>query len=159
MNPHGQAANQLPADFKIDLTDVKSGGGGANRYVKPGRHLAVCTAVSQGFSKKTNRMLTFTFRMVSGDYAGVERKLYAVLSPDALWKLDEVGRALGITNNDVRIPTIGDFETKSLDRVCICEFVKAPDYNGNPASDLGRVYPPDEAGIECGTTLTELESA
>lgn len=154
-NPHGDGGSNgdLPDDFEIDLTDVQDGG---LDQIELGKHLLVCTGVTQGMSNAGNRKIVFAFRVLSGPSEGKRRSAHIPLTPEMLWKLDNVLKATGVTDSESRKPTIREIKTLVPDRVLIGEFVKGKPYNGIDTTDLNRFYPPDEAGIQCGTTLTEL---
>ena len=154
-NPYagpGTDAGDLPDDFVIDLTDVKSGG---RDFIGVGRHLMVCQTVTQGFANSGNRKLVFSYLIVSGEYEGKRAQAHVALVESQWWKIDEHCRALGITNNDVRKPTLGQITKSGPGRLVIGEFIKGEPYNGTPQNDFSRVYPPDELGIKAGTTLEQ----
>lgn len=100
-------------------------------------------------------MLVFSFTVASGDYTGKSRSIYGALTELALWKIDEVCKALGIIGED-RKPTVGEIKANAVGRMVIGDFSEGT-YNGRPSVDFNRVYPPDEIGIPTGTTFAELQ--
>lgn len=147
----GPSAGDLGDDFVIDLSDVQAGG---RDFIGEGRHLMYCTGVTTGFSKAGNRKLVFGYVVASGNYEGKKAQADCAITEAAMWKIDEHTRALGITNDDTKKPTVGEIKAKATGRLVIGEFVPGT-YNGKATSDFSRVAPPDEVGIRTGTTIEQ----
>lgn len=146
-NPNG--SGDLAADFVIDLTDVQQGG---RDFIGAGRHLMYCEGVTTGFAKSGKRKLVYSYVVASGEYEGKKAQAHVAIQDNQMWKHDEHCRALGITNDDARKPTVGDIQGKSKGVLVVGEFVPST-YNNRPTTDFARVYPPDEVGIRTGTTI------
>lgn len=140
-------------DYVLDFTGVTSGG---KDFIGAGRHLMYCQSVVQGIANNSgNQKLVVTYVVASGDYESKKVVAHLAITPNALWKIDEHTRALGITNADSRKPTIGQIKREAVGRLVVGDFI-ATTYNNSPSSDLARVYPPDELGIETGATIDEV---
>lgn len=150
--PGGPGGASPDGDQIIDLTQIKPGS--RQDQLDVGRHLGYCSAVNvDDESKAGNPMITFTFTVMAGSNAGRSRNTYCALTPDALWKLLETLKALGI--DDLK-PSKNLIAQNAPGRVVVMNVIQGKLYEGNPTTDFNRVEPATEYGFPAGTTRDQV---
>lgn len=80
-NPFGSPESP---SFEFDMTGVDM-----SNTIPEGAYEAVLIDISKDVSKNGNKMWTWTFAIINGQYSGKEFKSWTALTPSALWKLAE----------------------------------------------------------------------
>lgn len=78
-------------DFDVEVGDANS------KYRIPeGTYRFRCIDIEKETSKSGNPMWTWTFAVCKGQHEGTELKTWTALTASALWKVVQVGQALGL---------------------------------------------------------------
>ena len=116
--------------FEIDLTDVQD-----NFIIPDGNYKAKCIDVEQSVSKSGNPMFVWTFEICEGEHKGFQSKVFAAITPAAMWKVAETVQALGVgqSGSVVRFK-----RTDVINKECGI-FVEQTEYNGQNRSQISKV--------------------
>lgn len=121
-------------EFEIDLTKVENKG---FTIVDRGRYVAQVVEFIKGVSAAGNKQFIWTFRIMQGDFKGVELRYWTALTPNALWKIAETLESLGIKASGSIIKfTRSDIIKKQ----CIIE-VEEDIYENREQNKIVKTYP------------------
>jgi hypothetical protein len=122
----------------VDFTGVDEGGGSFT--IKDGSYPMKVVKVTEEESKAGNDMLVFTFEGTAGAAKGKSFKQWAALTPDSLWKLKSLLKALGQevpdSPHDIDLDELVDLELTGV--------VSKEDYNGKTSSKMTDFGPLEE---------------
>lgn len=128
-------------DFVINLDGVDLSGG----HIGPGDWTAYVSQIEKGQSKAGNPMITWTFTLYDGPYAGKSAKVYTALTPDAMWKFAEVCDAVAYPIPEDKQVRFGELKKHALRTLVVVTVVEGV-YNGRPSNSIDTVYPTEEPG-------------
>lgn len=136
--------------FSVDLTDAQS-----SFQITPGTYPAKVIGVEKGLSKTSgNPMFTFTFVIMSGEFAGREFKNFCSLSPAAAFKLAEVVTALGLGV----IGSTSSFTRNQAINKAVMLKIEDDTYQGEDRSTIKKVLPhPDGPDVYAGLHLKDAD--
>ena len=126
--------------LRVDFTNVEAGG---FEPLPEGKYQATVFEVEQRVSASSGKpYLNWQFRIMGGDYDGRRAFYMTSLQPQALWKLKEVLRHLGYSDEELS----GEFEldlTDLLGRECTI-LIGHEQYNGEIRDRVLNVVGPSE---------------
>ena len=129
--PMPGAPTSVPqGDFEVDLSNVQD-----NFKIPDGNYLVECSDVEQSVSKGGNPMFIWTFKVIGGEHAGFEGKVFTAITPAAMWKVAETVQALGVgqTGSVVKFK-----RTDVVGKQCGAT-IEATEYNGQTRSTITKV--------------------
>lgn len=127
-NPFGKPADESE-EFSVDLSDVQGFQIPAGDY--PGKLLSV----EYGKSKAGNPMFTWAFVIIGDKCAGKEFKTFTATTPQALWKVAEVLKALGMAAEG----SVVKFKKEQVEGKRVLLRIEDTVYNDEPSSTIGKV--------------------
>lgn len=134
-------------EFEVDLSQAES------NVIPEGIYLFKVVDVTKAMSKNSNPMFVWEFEVFRDEkgnrtpHAGMRPKLvHTVLTPKALWKLEEILVALGVTEPGGKVKfTRADV----IDRFCLGA-VEHEDYQNRPQANI-TAFKRYEGGVTGGT--------
>jgi hypothetical protein len=118
--------------FEVDLSNVDTSGG---FHIPEGTYRAKLVEVEQSVSKGGNPMFVWTFEVVEGDHKGFQSKVFAAITPAAMWKVAETVVALGVGQTG----SVVKFKRSDVVGKECGIALEASEYNGNMRSSVTRV--------------------
>ncbi len=113
-------------------------------YVPPGTYEVQCTDVEKSISKANNPMTVFTMSILkpvgdgaSKDGVGKDLKIFAAMTPQAMWKLVETLTALGLPCDKKKVQFKRD---DIVSKKCLAS-VKDGTYDGEKTSNIKKCTP------------------
>jgi hypothetical protein len=133
-NPFGSPTeNESDAAFEVEFDDNDN-----PYYVAEGDYTAKVVGVEQQVSKNGNPMWVWDFAILTrGDYEGKELRLFAVLTPQALFRLKETLVALGLMDESTK--RVKFDQDKALNRRAVITVVDNV-YQGRKNSSIQEVH-------------------
>ena len=133
---------KLPGFAGVDLS-------GGSFHIQSGDYLMKCLSAEEAVSKSSdNEMLVFKFEGLEKAAKGKQFRLHCTLTPNALWKLGQTLRALGIDVPDE--PT--DFDLAEVEGVEVIGTVTDNEYEGKINSRLSEVRAATDVDDEAPAT-------
>lgn len=121
-------------NYEIDLTGQDSG---KDFTIPDGEYAAHVVGLTKGYSQAGNPMWTWDFAITEGDHAGKEYKVFAALTPAALWKLTEVLEAIGLAEAG----KVAKFKKSDAIGKSAIVLLEAEEYKGVNRSSVRKVLP------------------
>lgn len=137
----------LPDDDEFDI-DLRGAG-----LIPVGEYIFECTSVEHSESAAGNPMMVFQFAVADGMFAGRALPVYAVMTPQAMWKVAETLEALGVAPTDGRMR----FRREEILGTHVVGVVEHQEYEGrtrpsirtlkpHPRTTPGKPYAPSRVG-------------
>jgi hypothetical protein len=117
---------------------VDDSGGGF--HIAPNEYLMKCVGVTDEISKQGNNMLVFKFEGLEKASKGRSFRMHCTLGANALWKLKQTLRAMGIEVTDEP----SELNPDDVVDIEVLGTVVDDTYEGKPISRLAEVRSPDE---------------
>ena len=117
---------------------------GGNFHISTGEYLMKCTSITEEISKQNNEMLVFKFDGLEKEARGRSFRLHCTLGANALWKLKQTLRALGVEVPD----DPSELDPDDVVGTEVLGTVVDNEYEGKISSRLGEIRSADSEVVD-----------